>query len=155
MGLIIIFCIIIAMLIGCIVTCKYLSKLDKYKYSLPLKSDAIGITFDQFYDWYQLNPKRWALLEDYVKITIATKSYAWYGRDSKVCYFKSLKEWEKYKKFKEDLKTAEINERINKTTIEILEVIQQDIDALRKKSNQKIKEASDIAVEITERLNKK
>lgn len=39
-----------------------------------------------------------------------------------------------------------------KSYIEILEAVQQDIDALRNQSNQEIKEASDRAVEIAERL---
>lgn len=152
MWLIIIFCIVIALIVGWIVIYKYLSKLKEYKYSLPLKSNAVGIAFNQFYDWYQLNPKRWVLLNDSVRI-ITKPSNAWYDKNNfEVCYFKSLKEWEKYKKFKEDLKTAETNERINKATIEILEAVQQDIDALRKQSNQEIKEASDRVVEIAERL---
>lgn len=127
-----------------------------YDSELPKSKDAVQITFDNFYQWYALNPKRWFLHKGYVQIK--TKDYkitdfSLYMIDSSYrdCYF-NLKDWKKYKEFKNKLDRIEVNKKVSKATIEILEAVQQDIDALRKQSNQEIKEASDRAVEIAERL---
>lgn len=133
--------------------------IDNFRYDseLPISKDAVQITFDNFYQWYTLNPKRWFLYKEYVQVMTkehkGTKPYV-ISPTYKDCYF-NLKDWKKYKKFKNELDKIETNKKVNKATIEILEAVQQDIDALRNQSNQEIKEASDRAVEIVERLNKK
>lgn len=131
--------------------------IDCYESELPISKDAVQITFDNFYQWYTLNPKRWILGKGCVQVR--TKEYKttrpyMISSPYRDCYF-NLKDWKKYKKFKNKLDKIETNKKVNKATIEILEAVQQDIDALRKQSNQEIKEANDRAIEIAERLNKK
>lgn len=96
LGLIIIFVICIVF----ILISDYLKEQQEYKSSIPVKSDAVGITFNQFYNWYQLNPKRWTLLNDSVRI-VTKPSKRWYDEDIfKVCYFNSSKEWKNIKNLK-------------------------------------------------------
>lgn len=151
-----IFVIIVTIIIICIShLIKYLIERDEYKTSLVLVANkGVRITFDQFYQWYSLNQKRWRLCDNYVEVEVEKPKSVWSPYDDyyKVCYFKSFKDWKKYKEFQKKLKQAKINEKINQTTLQILEAVQKDINAIRKQSNQEIKEASNRAAEIAERL---
>lgn len=129
-----------------------------YEYCVEYLSDiyyldsSVKIKFNNFYDWYNINSKRWILEDNYVKIeTGRTSRFGYTTEHYKICYF-SFRDWKKYKKFKKNLKKKNKAKSYNETMIKILEAVQQDIDALRNQSNQEIKEASDRAVEIAERL---
>lgn len=145
------FCIFQA--IGCIVN--YLSLKYEYKSHLPSNDCAIVITFEEFFQWYNLNKERWLLCDNCVKIrTNKQKISGWdpFNNYYRTCFFESFKDWKKYKAFQKELEKTENKEKTNKIMVEILEAIQQDIDALRKQSNQEIKEASDKASEIAKKL---
>lgn len=131
--------------------------IDSYQYesSLPTTDDAVKITFDQFNDWYILNPNRWEFKDNYVTVMIKTEIHGYYNYYiPKACYF-NLKDWKKYKKFKSNLDNIEINKKVDLTTIKILEAVQEDINNFRKQATQEIMEANEKIIEIAERLNKK
>lgn len=108
--------------------------------------NPILIKFNDFLTYYKLNPNRYELHFTYL---LASTSGL-----PKTCYFNFIDTF-KYKKFNRNINKNEKRLAQQKSYIEILEAVQKDIDALRNQSNQEIKEASDRAVEIAERLNKK
>lgn len=144
---------LIGVVIVIIFLCKLLYNGYCYEDSLPNDINAVKITFEDFYNWYSLNPSRWSLGKGYAKIKVDEyKIGKFYSRDLyETCYF-NFKDWKKYRKFMGELELHNIAKKNNASTIKILEAVQQDIDALRKQFNQEIKEASNRAAEIAEKL---
>lgn len=111
--------------------------------------NPICIKFNDFKKYYEINKNRWNLHDNYV--SIYTSSRKMFGKN---CYFGYLDTF-KYKKFRKNIQNKKEKESLKQDYIEILEAIQEDINALRKQSNQEIKEASNKAIEIAERIKEK
>lgn len=114
--------------------------------------NPVRIKFKDFIQYYTINPKRWLLCDSYVSVcTDITSLRSLFWTEGKCCYFGYFDTF-KYKIFKKNLNRKEKEKQINKQYAAILEAVQQDIDSIRKQANQEIKEASDKAIEIAERL---
>lgn len=93
----------------------FLVSLYNYSSGKPLFPIKIKIEFKQFYQWYNLNPTRWNLKDDYVTVKIYKNKYnnpCLINGQDRICYF-SYFDWKRYKKFKNILKQSRKLSKIN------------------------------------------
>lgn len=116
---------------------KYSQYIDTYDPSIA------NIDFKSFYSWYLLNPKRYILCENYIKVK---KSSFYY--DYELMGFKTFKDWCKYRNFMNNKKVQSDNALSTESMVKILNLVQSDIDATRmrisKEQNQVIEKISHI-----------
>lgn len=139
--------------------------LEKYKYKQSMDKD-LGyyswilssfkkvkdfptIKFNQFKDFYYLNPKSWTLYEyfvqkDYNQEMIMTFEYKEWKLYAKF-YKQIMEEKEAAKKKREMQKSVE---KQNIITRAILESVQKDIDRIRKEQQKNINEAARLIKEV-------
>ena len=99
------------------------------KYTLFVESydpSIANIDFKSFHSWYLLNPKRYILCENYVKVK---KSSFYY--DYELMGFKTFKDWCKYRNFMNNKKVQSDNALSTESMVKILNLVQSDIDATR------------------------
>lgn len=99
------------------------------KYTLFVESydpSIANIDFKSFYSWYLLNPERYILCENYVKVK---KSSFYY--DYELMGFKTFKDWCKYRNFMNNKKVQSDNALSTESMVKILNLVQSDIDATR------------------------
>lgn len=99
---------------------KYSQYIDTYDPSIA------NIDFKSFYSWYLLNPKRYILCENYIKVK---KSSFYY--DYELMGFKTFKDWCKYRNFMNNKKVQSDNALSTESMVKILNLVQSDIDATR------------------------
>ena len=116
------------------------------KYTLFVESydpSIANIDFKSFHTWYLLNPERYILCENYVKVK---KSSFYY--DYELMGFKTFKDWCKYRNFMNNKKVQSDNALSTESMVKILNLVQSDIDATRmrisKEQNQVIEKISHI-----------
>ena len=116
---------------------KYSQYIDTYDPSIA------NIDFKSFHSWYLLNPKRYILCENYIKVK---KSSFYY--DYELMGFKTFKDWCKYRNFMNNKKVQSDNALSTESMVKILNLVQSDIDATRmrisKEQNQVIEKISHI-----------
>ena len=101
------------------------------KYYLFVESynpSIANIDFKSFHSWYLLNPERYILCENYVKVK---KSSFYY--DYELMGFKTFKDWCKYRNFMNNKKVQSDNALSTESMVKILNLVQSDIDATRVK----------------------
>lgn len=99
------------------------------KYTLFVESydpSIANIDFKSFHSWYLLNPERYILCENYVKVK---KSSFYY--DYELMGFKTFKDWCKYRNFINNKKAQSDNALSTESMVKILNLVQSDIDATR------------------------
>lgn len=107
--------------------------------------DFPTITFDQFKDYYCLNPESWSLKDCRV---IKDRNY-------ELSFTFTYEEWKKYKKFKkqieeennrkqEQLENQKIEKEKVETTKRILESVQKDIDKIRADAEKEFEEVKNV-----------
>ena len=99
---------------------KYSQYIDTYDPSIA------NIDFKSFHSWYLLNPKRYILCENYIKVK---KSSFYY--DYELMGFKTFKDWCKYRNFMNNKKVQSDNALSTESMVKILNLVQSDIDATR------------------------
>ena len=99
---------------------KYSQYIDTYDPSIA------NIDFKSFHSWYLLNPKRYILCENYIKVK---KSSFYY--DYELMGFKTFKDWCKYRNFMNNKKVQSDNALSTESMVKILNLVQSDIDAIR------------------------
>ena len=116
------------------------------KYNLFFESydpSIANIDFKSFHSWYLLNPERYILCENYVKVK---KSSFYY--DYELMGFKTFKDWCKYRNFMNNKKVQSDNALSTESMVKILNLVQSDIDATRmrisEEQNQVIEKISHI-----------
>ena len=118
------------------------------KYIEKKIKDFPTITFDQFKDFYLLNPESWSLRDCRVVK----------DNNDELSLTFTYKEWKKYKKFKEQVAEEKkqqqerlANQKIEKekveTTKKVLEAVQKDIDKIRAEAEKEFEEVKN-AVEV-------
>lgn len=116
---------------------KYSQYIDTYDPSIA------NIDFKSFHSWYLLNPKRYILCENYIKVK---KSSFYY--DYELMGFKTFKDWCKYRNFMNNKKVQSDNALSTESMVKILNLVQSDIDAthmrISKEQNQVIEKISHI-----------
>lgn len=109
------------------------------------------LRYKQFVDYYWVNPNRWFLCENYVEYIYIDKRIFANGGAHEIFTF-SFVDMLKYKKFKHDI---EVNNKLktNKATYQILlKGVQEDIDKLRKQSEDELNQAINTMKEVKERI---
>lgn len=99
------------------------------KYSLFFQSydpSIANIDFKSFHSWYLLNPERYILCDNYVKVKKASSNY-----DYELMGFKTFKDWCKYRNFMNNKKVQSDNALSTESMVKILNLVQSDIDATR------------------------
>ena len=115
---------LIAAMITVVITGTYCEK-----YTLFVESydpSIANIDFKSFHSWYLLNPERYILCENYVKVK---KSSFYY--DYELMGFKTFKDWCKYRNFMNNKKVQSDNALSTESMVKILNLVQSDIDATR------------------------
>lgn len=121
-----------------------------FNYTEKKMKDFPTITFEQFKDFYSLNPESWSLRECRV-----VKD----NKDELSLTF-TYQEWKKYKKFKEQIAEEErqqqeraTSQKIEKekveTTKKVLEAIQKDIDNIRAAAEKEFEEVKRVVETAT------
>ncbi len=87
-----------------------------------------NIDFKSFYSWYLLNPERYILCDNYVKVKKGSFNY-----DYELMGFKTFKDWCKYRNFMNNKKVQSDNALSTESMVKILNLVQSDIDATRVK----------------------
>ena len=107
----------------------------------PIK-DFPTISFNQFLDFYYLNPSSWGLKECRVCK----------NNDNHLSFTFTYEDWKKYKKWRVQLKKDTENKRINEyksnTTRKILEAVQVDIENIRAESQKDLEKAQELMKEV-------
>lgn len=85
-----------------------------------------NIDFKSFYAWYCLNPDRYELRENYVRVNMGNSKCELMG-------FAKYRDWLKYRKFVANLKNRKNQIVSDKSMVKILNTVQSDIDAARAK----------------------
>lgn len=85
-----------------------------------------NIDFKSFYAWYSLNPDRYELRENNVRVKMGKSKYELMG-------FAKYRDWLKYRKFVANLKDRKNQIVSDKSMVKILNTVQSDIDAARAK----------------------
>ena len=100
-----------------------------------------NIDFKSFYDWYSLNPDRYELRENNVRVKMDKSK-------SELMGFAKYRDWLKYRKFVTNLNNRKNQIASDKSLVKILNTVQSDIDATRlrisKERNQVIENISHI-----------
>ena len=104
--------------------------------------DFPTITFDQFLDFYYLNPGSWSLRQCRVCK----------DNNNNLSFTFSYEEWKKYKKWraqlKKDLDNKNINSYKHDVTKKILEAVQKDIENIRAESQTDLEMAQELMKEV-------
>ena len=85
-----------------------------------------NIDFKSFYSWYLLNPERYILCDNYVKVKKGSSNY-----DYELMGFKTFRDWIKYRNFANNKKAQADNSLSTESMVKILNLVQSDIDATR------------------------
>lgn len=121
-----------------------------YGYDEKIIKDFPTITFDQFKDFYLLNPESWSLKDCRVVK----------DNNDELSLTFTYQEWKKYKKFKEQVAEEKrlqqeriANQKLEKekteTTRKILESVQKDIDKIRAESEKEFEEVKRVVETAT------
>ena len=118
------------------------------RYKVPYErtkkiSEFPTITFQQFKDFYNLNPDSWTL----------KRCRVYKNDDNELSFTFTYDEWKKYVKFKAQIEKQKEEQRLakeeidrrkqqNKITVKILEEVQKDIDHIRAQSIKNFNEVS-------------
>ena len=97
-----------------------------YRYCDSYDASIANIDFKSFYAWYCLNPDRYELRENYVRVNMGNSKYELMG-------FAKYRDWLKYRKFVANLKDRKNQIASDKSMVKILNTVQFDIDAARAK----------------------
>lgn len=95
-----------------------------YLYCDSYDASIANINFESFYDWYNLNPDRYELRENYVRVKMDKSKYELMG-------FAKYRDWLKYRKFVTNLNNRKNQIASDKSMVKILNTVQSDIDATR------------------------
>lgn len=99
---------------------KYSQYIDTYDPSIA------NIDFKSFHSWYLLNPERYILCDNCVKVKNGSSNY-----DYELMGFKTFKDWCKYRNFANNKKAQSDNSLSTESMVKILNLVQSDIDATR------------------------
>lgn len=116
-----------------------------YGYDEKIIKDFPTITFDQFKDFYLLNPESWSLKDCRVVK----------DNNDELSLTFTYQEWKKYKKFKEQVAEEKrlqqeriANQKLEKekveTTKKVLEAVQKDIDKIRAEAEKELEEVKQV-----------
>ena len=95
-----------------------------YLYCESYDASIANIDFKSFYDWYSLNPDRYELRENNVRVKMDKSKYELMG-------FAKYRDWLKYRKFVTNLNNRKNQIASDKSMVKILNTVQSDIDATR------------------------
>lgn len=118
--------------------------IENGKFCVENKSikDFPVITFNQFLDFYYLNPSSWSLRECRVCK----------NNDNNLSFTFTYEDWKKYKKWRKQLKKDTESKRINDykhdVTKKILEAVQVDIENIRAESKKDLEMAQELMKEV-------
>ena len=100
-------------------------------------------TFDNFLQFYNLNPKEWQIMDTDGKVVLPArklgqKAYYGYEYDFQPIFFTNIFEYKKYRDWAaekvNEMKKEKNNENRNKATETILNAVQEDINEIRKEN---------------------
>lgn len=100
-------------------------------------------TFDNFLQFYNLNPKEWQIMDTDGKVVLpgrklGQKAYYGYEYDYQPIFFTNMFECKKYRDWAaqkvNEMKKEKNNENRNKATETILNAVQEDINEIRKEN---------------------
>ena len=117
-ALMIAFGLIVLLVLGFIHYEYYSLYCDSYDASIA------NIDFKSFYDWYSLNPDRYELRENNVRVKMDKSK-------SELMGFAKYRDWLKYRKFVTNLNNRKNQIASDKSLVKILNTVQSDIDATR------------------------
>lgn len=145
--------------------------------SMPT-NNYVEAPFDNWLDWFMIAPNKWdfkkhdydsywRVLNEKERIEIPCRIEDRMNRRCVSVFIKfSYDDFKKYKKwykqylkeqvYQEEIKEQErIRQQINQNTIELLNAVQKDIDAYKKKIDGEMDRAVDTCLEVTARIVKK
>lgn len=155
------------------IICKIVNERKTYQDSMP-KDNYVEASFDNWLDWFTIAPDKWifrkrdydnswAWDEEY-QVEIPARKVVRMNRIHcepfiKFSYpdFKKFRKWHKRyeadKAYKAKLEQKErLRQEVNRSTIELLKVVQGDIDAYKAKIDGEMDKAVDTCREVTSRI---
>ena len=99
-----------------------------YMFAESYDSSIANIDFNSFHSWYLLNPERYILCKNCIKVKIGSSDYKY-----ELMGFKTFKDWSKYRNFINNKKAESAYTLSTESMLKILNLVQSDIDTARAK----------------------
>jgi hypothetical protein len=120
----------------------YLIECYDYATEFTHLNDAIFLTYDEFIKYYSLNPNRWELKYDEITVFKGATHTRLKINDYYSIGFETISDALQYKNFYNDKEERKKILRQNACMADFLEMMQNDINDLRRKANMEIEEAT-------------
>ncbi len=148
------FWILVVILVVCILILIFAAICDIF--NLYPKTNCAKLPYNQFINYYWINPDKWILRDNYVQYKyLKDIRNIYYNYSTKSFSFSFIDQF-KYQKFKHDIKTNKEKMERSKAHKEsyriLLEGVQKDIYKLRKQSEDELNQAMSTMKEVKERI---